>query len=71
MSGVAALGASVAVEGFVLAGVTVLPTDRDGPDAALDELPADTALLLLDAEAAEALAERLRQRPRLLWTVLP
>jgi hypothetical protein len=71
VSGVAAVGASTEVGGFVLAGVTVLPTDDDGPEAAFARLPPDTELLLLDAGAAAVLADRLRERPRLLWVVLP
>jgi hypothetical protein len=71
MSTVAALGPAAQVEGFVLAGVTVLDTDVDGPDGALDRLPEDAGLLLLAASATEALAPRLRERPRLLWVVLP
>ncbi len=71
MSGVVALGAASRLEGFVLAGVTVLSTDDAGPEAAWDRLPDDTALLVLTPAARAALADRLRERPRLLWTVLP
>jgi vacuolar-type H+-ATPase subunit F/Vma7 len=71
MSRIVALGAAARVAGYVLAGVTVLETDEDGPLAAWDRLPDDTGLVVLTPDAADALAERLTHDDRLLWTVLP
>ncbi len=71
MSRIVALGESARVAGFALAGVTVLETDADGVAAAWREVPEDTGLLLLTPAAAEALEERLAERGRLLWAVLP
>lgn len=71
MSRVVALGHSTKVGGYTLAGVTVLATDEDGPEAAWQRLPDDTGLVVLDGAAADALRERLASRPRLLWTVMP
>lgn len=71
MSRVVALGESARVRGFVLAGVTVIETDQDGPEAAWEDLPDDTSLLVLTSAAADALGEDLKARPRLLWTVMP
>lgn len=71
MSRVVALGAASRVEGFALAGVTILPTDGSTAEAAWQELPADTGLVLLTPAARDALDDRLRERPRLLWAVLP
>lgn len=71
MSRVVAVGEWARVAGFVLAGVTVLATDRDGPDGAWARLPDDTGLAILTPDAAEALEDRLAERPRVLWTVTP
>lgn len=71
MSRIVALGESTRVAGFALAGVTVLETDVDGVDGAWRGLPDDTGLLLLTPAAAEVLRERLAERYRLLWAVLP
>lgn len=71
MSGIVAIGESPRVAGFALAGVTVLETDAGGVEAAWRRLPDDTALVLLTPAAAAALGQRLGERARLLWTVLP
>lgn len=71
MSRVVALGETGRVEGYALAGVTVLTTDRDGVERTWHRVPDDTGLLVLTPSAAEALDERLASHPRLLWTVIP
>jgi vacuolar-type H+-ATPase subunit F/Vma7 len=71
LSRVVALGESTRVAGLVLAGVTVLETEAAGAGEVWRKLPEDTGLLLLTPAAAEALEERLPERPRLLWAVLP
>lgn len=71
MSRIVALGEAARVAGFALTGVTVLETDEDGPEAALERLPEDTGLLLLTQAAAGAVQERLAGREHLLWVVLP
>jgi vacuolar-type H+-ATPase subunit F/Vma7 len=68
---VVALGSAAHVTGFAVAGVTVIDTDDGGPAAAWDRLPADTGLVILTSDAARVLADRLAERPRLLWTVVP
>ncbi|MFP4634418.1 MAG: hypothetical protein ACLFRD_01035 [Nitriliruptoraceae bacterium] len=71
MSRVVALGETSRVEGYALAGVTVLATDRDGVDRAWQRVPDDTGLLVLTPTAAADLEARLASRPGLLWTVIP
>lgn len=71
MSRVVALGRSARVEGFALAGVTVLETDEGGAEAAWSRLPNDTGLLLLTSDAADELRDRLEERARLIWTEIP
>ena len=72
MSRLVALGAAGLVRGFGLAGATVLEvTDAAEARAAWDRLPGDTAVLILTEATAEALRERLPERPRLLWVVMP
>lgn len=72
MSRLVVIGDPVWVEGFVLAGATVLPaTDPDGVRAAWDGLPEDAAVLVMTADAAEALGDALEERPYLLSVVIP
>ncbi len=71
MSSVVAIGGPVHLEGYTLAGVRVIDAaDRPAAQRAWDELTADVALVLLDAAAQEALADRLSERP-VLWVVVP
>ncbi len=69
---VAALGSWSRVAGFQLAGAHAIAA-RDDADvlAAWEELPDDVELLVLTPAAARALGDRVGQRPRLLWVVLP
>lgn len=72
MSGVAAIGEAVRLDGYALAGVTVHEApDGDAARAAFDALPADVAVLLLTPRARSALAGHLAERPALLWVELP
>jgi vacuolar-type H+-ATPase subunit F/Vma7 len=71
MSTIVALGESARVAGLALAGVAVLETDSLGVDGAWREMPEDAGLLLLTPAAADALADRLRERSALLFCVLP
>jgi vacuolar-type H+-ATPase subunit F/Vma7 len=67
---VAVIGAGPRVGGYALAGVLVVEAaTAAGVRAAWRDLPADVGLVLLTAEAAEALAERSGVRP--LVAVLP
>jgi vacuolar-type H+-ATPase subunit F/Vma7 len=57
MSRIVAIGAEVDVSGFGLAGVGLLPAATDGEvHAAWRNLPADVAVVVLTAAAADALA---------------
>ncbi|MCI4354228.1 MAG: hypothetical protein L3K06_02545 [Thermoplasmata archaeon] len=72
MSRVVVLGDPLWVEGFALAGATVLPaTDPDAVRAAWDVLPEDTVVLVVTADAAETLGSALEDRPYLLSVVIP
>jgi len=71
MATAAVIGDALAVEGYALAGAAVYPASSQGEAAAaFGMLPADTALLLLTASAAEWLADRLGLRPELLTAVM-
>ena len=68
---VAAIGEGRLVEGYGLAGVTVLAADDPaGWLAAWDELDDEVGLLLLTADSRRVLADRLGGRDDLLWTVV-
>jgi vacuolar-type H+-ATPase subunit F/Vma7 len=71
VSEIVALGESARVEGYALAGVTVLPTDDVGAQAAWRTLPDGTGLVLLTAAAAAALRDELSRAGRVLWAILP
>ena len=72
MSRIVALGDPIWVEGFSLAGATVIPaTDPDAIRAAWETLPDDTGVLVLTEESAQALGEALEERPSLLSVVIP
>ena len=69
---VAVIGDELRLGGFALAGAEV----HDAPDAAAalaawEALPEDVSLLVLDAEAARALADRFPERPELLRVEMP
>ena len=72
MSRAAAIGEEARVAGYGLAGVDVHPAqDAAAVTAAWVALPADVACLILTPSAHATLRERLAERPRLVWTVLP
>jgi vacuolar-type H+-ATPase subunit F/Vma7 len=71
MATAAVIGEALAVEGYALAGAMIYAAQNDEEAvAAFQALPADTALLILTASAAEWLADRLRQRPEILAAVM-
>jgi len=71
MATAAVIGEALSVEGYALAGATVLVADSQaGAAAAWGALPPDTALLVMTARAAEWLADRLAERPAILTAVL-
>ena len=72
MSRAAAIGEDVRLAGYGLAGVAVHAAEHaDAVRAAWDALDDDVACLILTPAARAALGERLAERPRLLWTVMP
>jgi vacuolar-type H+-ATPase subunit F/Vma7 len=72
VSRVAAIGEDVRVAGYGLAGVEVhAAADAAAVHAAWDALADDVACLVLTPAACAALRDRLAERPRLVWTVLP
>jgi vacuolar-type H+-ATPase subunit F/Vma7 len=67
----AAIGEDVRVAGYALAGVEVhAVADGGAANAAWDALDDDVACLILTAMARDALGERLRERPYLVWAVI-
>ena len=71
MATAAVIGEALAVEGYALAGAVVLGADSEAEaEAAWAALPADTALLIMTARAAQWLAGRLAERPAILTAVL-
>lgn len=72
MSRAAAIGEEVRVAGYGLAGVEVHPAeDAAEVTAAWDALADDVACVILTQNAHATLSERLAERPRVVWTVLP
>jgi vacuolar-type H+-ATPase subunit F/Vma7 len=72
MSRLVVVGDPIWVEGFALAGATVLPaTDADAVRAAWEALPEDAGVLVMTADAADALGDALPERPYLLSVVIP
>lgn len=72
MSRAAALGEDVRVAGYALAGAEVHPAgDGDAVRAAWDGLADDVDCLILTPAARDALGDRLRERPYLVWAVMP
>jgi vacuolar-type H+-ATPase subunit F/Vma7 len=68
---VAVLGAGVRVQGFALAGAFVsIADDEDAVRSAWQDLPSDTAVVVLTPEAAQALADVLPDTRR-LTVVMP
>lgn len=72
MNEIGALGAAVDVEPFALAGASIFSAATAADiDAMWDALPADLAVLVLTAAAAEHLGERVQERPHILTVVIP
>ena len=72
MSRVVVLGDPIWVGGFSLGGATVVPaTNPDAVRTAWGDLPDDTGVLVMTADAADALGDALEERPYLLSDVIP
>jgi vacuolar-type H+-ATPase subunit F/Vma7 len=72
MRRIVVLGDPARVRGFRLAGVTVIEAaGPPGVERAWESVPDDTAVLVLTADAAAVLADRMEERPRLTWAVMP
>lgn len=72
MSTVVALGDDDRLDGFALAGATVITATTDGElRAAWDALGANVGLVVMSPRAAEVLAPVLDERTDLLTAVLP
>ncbi len=72
MGRIAAIGAEAAIRGFQLAGVLLLPAERDeGVRAAWQRLPDDVELVILTAAARRALAPSVGDADRPLLAVIP
>jgi len=71
MATAAVIGESLTVEGYVLAGAVIYPAGTEiEATSAFDALPADTVLVVMTADVAEWLADRLGQRPDILTAVM-
>ena len=72
MSRVAAIGEDVRVAGYGLVGVEIhAAEDAPAVHAAWEALGEDVACVVLTPAAGAVLRDRLAERPRLVWTVLP
>lgn len=72
MRRIVVLGEPSRVRGFRLAGVTVVEATGVAEVTRMWEaLPADAVLVILTADAAEAIQTRLAERPRLIRAVMP
>ena len=72
MSDAVAIGDARRLAGYGLAGVEVIDAATAAEiDAAWTRVDADTRLLLLTPETYEELADRLGERGRLIWAVVP
>jgi len=68
----AVVGESSRVQGYALAGAVVYPAeDEAGVRAAWRSLPADVGIVIVTAQAAAWLGDRLTERPVLLPVVMP
>ncbi|HTX85844.1 MAG TPA: hypothetical protein VME44_26975 [Streptosporangiaceae bacterium] len=71
MATAAVIGEALAAEGYALAGAIVYPAGTEAEAiSAFEALPADTALVVMTAEIAGWLADRLGQRPDILTAVM-
>ena len=72
MNRIVVLGEPGRVGGFRLGGATVIEAQgSDDVERAWRALPGDTTLLILTPGAAEVIADRLPERARLTWVVMP
>jgi len=72
MGGVVAIGETHEMEGFALAGVSVIMAETDADiTEAWRHLEPETALAILSPAAAAVLAPRLTDRPDVLTVVMP
>jgi vacuolar-type H+-ATPase subunit F/Vma7 len=72
MGRIAALGDGYRIQALAIAGVEPHPAATgDEAVAAWQSLSHDVAVLIVTAQAAAALGERMKERPHLLVTVLP
>lgn len=72
MRRIVVLGEASRVRGFRLAGATVIEAAGSTEIAAAwSALPPDTVLIILTAAAAAVVRDRLVERPRLVWAVMP
>jgi vacuolar-type H+-ATPase subunit F/Vma7 len=72
VSRAAAIGEDVRIAGYGLAGVEIhAAEDAAAVFAAWDALAEDVACVILTPAAGEMLRERLGERPRVVWAVLP
>lgn len=72
MSHAAVIGEEARIAGYGLAGVDVYGAeDAASVRASWDRLAADVAFVLFTPAAFKAVGERLAERPRLVWAVLP
>jgi vacuolar-type H+-ATPase subunit F/Vma7 len=72
VGGVAAIGNHVRLRGYALAGAELhTAAGEEDLAACWERLPEDVAFLVLTRGAHAALAERLRERPELVWAVVP
>ncbi len=71
MNRVVVLGEPERTRGYRLAGATVIEAATAAEvERAWSGLPADTMLLVLTRDAVAVVANRLAERPRLIWAVL-
>jgi vacuolar-type H+-ATPase subunit F/Vma7 len=72
MNTVAAIGSDHVLEGFTLTGVRVVTAEGEAAiKAAWAGLEDSVGLVILSVEAAEVLADQLRDRPERLTVTLP
>ena len=72
MPRVAAVGEEVRLRGYALAGADLhAAAGEEQLAAAWERLPDDVACLVLTRAAHTTLAARLRERPDLVWAVVP
>ena len=73
MTPIVVLGEPDRVRGYRMTGATVMEVagPAEAAAAAWDDLPPDTALVVLTRAVAAVVRDRLAERPRLVWAVIP